>query len=267
MNENIALSGLFLITLMSPILVKFLTSTVDMLDKATLKNSLGYIFSSTTKSLSKSFIFKTIITPISLFKLFSILLVSQVLSIFVWGEFLNVVTFENYNYILLLFFSKISIVLFYFSYSRRINTTDLLIQISNYFIFFLASYAIYIASVFKNSLTTMLISLFSLMILDIFLITRVEKLLAIQSIYIKYIFEYQKIIHALVYINIILKYIVIVSIDIKLILLIILPLGFTLFNNMFFSRTLNSKFQGINKRQDRMLICIMLIILSLGMSL
>lgn len=263
MNEIIALVGLFIISLLSPIMIRFFNNLVDLIDKSTLKNPIGYLVGSTARSLGKSLVYKTELNVVCSIIIFTMILTTKALLLSVWFDFLSIYKLPMNIFLLALLFTKLLTFLFFFNYSRRINTTDIIIQLSNYFVFFILACSIYHLGAQTQNLTLVFISIITLMFVDLLLLIRIEKILAVQSLFLKYIFELIKFGHSLVLVNICLSFFQLPN-DIKVILLIFIPILITFYVHLYFGRTLNSKFQGMNKKQDRLLVSILLLTLFIG---
>lgn len=264
MTKNIILITLVVFSILSPFLIKYLQNLLDIIDKSSIKNPISYLNSSALRSLFKNSIYKTSIDYNSFFNLYVIMFLSLLLTCFVWLEYLGLKRFDNYFYIFLLFLVKLFLYNLYFNQSRRINITDFLIQLSNYLVFFIISLCLYKLSQINNIESYKVFSIISLIAIDIFLVMRIEILTAIKSFYIKYILELIRYVHTLIYLNVLAKELMIINTDIKLLWLLILPILINFFIHMFFGRSINSKNQGVNKNQDRIIICIFLSIILLG---
>lgn len=264
MNEQFVFVVLVLMSVITPLVIKYFANLVDIIDKSTLKSQISYLNVSTMRSIFKNTFYKTEIDYLSFFTMFIIVFLSVVSINFVWLEYLLIYNVEERVLFLLFFLIKIFLFNFYYDQSRRINKTDLLIQLSNYFIFYLLSLSIFVLGKNISSFFHLIMGLASIVTIDIFLITRTEKLTAIKSFYVKYILELVRYGHTLAYLHILLKNTEPLEADIKILLLVFLPVLINLFISLFFNRSINSKVQGVNKKQDRLIICLFLIILLVG---
>lgn len=260
MNDKIFLSISFLI-LFLPFIVGQFIGIIYAIEKTTIKSPVSYINTSIVKIIVKSFGSKSKLDYKTYFLYGLILFLSLFVNSISWLSILS----KSYilsidTFLISIIGMAIIIALILQNSSKRLNITDFFIEYNSFIVILLLSSIICFQNNNANKVLEA-VSLFVILTTTFFYSLRIEKILAIKSYFIKYLFD----IYRFSLISLVVSYELSskskLAIDYKAISIVILSIVLTVVYKFMYDRIINTKNNNINKYLERIIVIVLNIIL------